>query len=94
MNNSPYQTFQNPPPQRIKIQKAIENQKLTNYLTQVRNPQTPPIPTITNKFVAKEGLLGTVALYENMSKNDLIEKLLMTEQLLKRFYKENKELKE
>ncbi|KAM3129509.1 hypothetical protein pb186bvf_018413 [Paramecium bursaria] len=39
----------------------------------------------------KQGLLGE---YTQMSKESLIEKLLVTEELLKKLYKENKELKD
>lgn len=39
----------------------------------------------------KQGLLGE---YATMSKESLIEKLLVTEELLKKLYKENKELKD
>lgn len=38
-----------------------------------------------------EGLLGT---YDKLTREQLIDKLLVTEDLLKRLYKENKELKE
>ncbi|CAK94944.1 unnamed protein product (macronuclear) [Paramecium tetraurelia] len=39
----------------------------------------------------KVGLLGT---YDNLTREQLIEKLLVTEEILKKLYKENKELKE
>lgn len=61
--------------------------KLSSYLDQIKatKPQKQEAPL-------NEGLLGTG--YDLLTREQLLEKLLVTEELLKKLYKENMSLKE
>jgi hypothetical protein len=44
--------------------------------------------------VLRDGLLGKMSEYESLTREQLLEKLIVSEQLLKKLYKENMMLKE